>query len=583
MIKRVTSTQPRLKQPHLSHPQHHYRALAAILLVGAGLRFLNLGQKPLWLDEMLTVLFSLGRNSADIPRETWWPVTDLANLLSLNAAATCAQITQHVATDSNHPPLFFCALHQWLRWLPLDRLDLVWAVRSLPALIGIACIAAMYWLGRVTLSPRTGLAAALLMAVSPFAVYLSQEARHYTLPMLLITLSLAALVQMQQDLQRQHLRWPLWLAWVGLSLLGLYVHYFVALAIAAQGITLILWLLWHDWQEQQVSYAGWRWIGITFMGLALGYAPWLPTFWAHLNRPEASWLTIVDPTWGDRFMPLLQLVMGWILMVVALPVEHQPLPIILLSGVLMLLVFSVIVWRCWQPAIALRQSARRHPAITLLAGFTLCMVLEFLAIVYGLGKDLTLAPRYSFVYYPGCCLLLGALLTLPEPWKIQRRSLLWGIGLVGVISSLFVSYGLAFQKPYYPDRVAQTFYSNPDRSLAVLTVDQSFQDVALGLSFAVAIDRQAPRLPTSPTSIQLGFIHRPAGYRPVWRQLAELGGNVPRPANLWTVLTPNTNPRGLPLTLNLSTSAADPAPPCQQVEDQRYRTGHLYQLYECLP
>jgi hypothetical protein len=53
------------------------------------------------------------------------------------------------------------------------------------------------------------------MAVSPFGVYLSQEARHYTLPILLITLALLGLIQIQQALysQQQLPRPIVWLFW----------------------------------------------------------------------------------------------------------------------------------------------------------------------------------------------------------------------------------------------------------------------------------------------------------------------------------------------------------------------------------
>ena len=73
-------------------------------------------------------------------------------------------------------------------------------MRSLPALIGVIEIAAIYCLNRLVFSKSAALMAAALMAVSPFAVYLSQEARHYTLPMLLTTLALLGLIKIQQSL-----------------------------------------------------------------------------------------------------------------------------------------------------------------------------------------------------------------------------------------------------------------------------------------------------------------------------------------------------------------------------------------------
>jgi uncharacterized membrane protein len=88
-------------------------------------------------------------------------------------------------------------MHDWLRWKMALPLSWVWKLRALPALIGVVSIAAVYQLNRVAFSPAAGLTGAMVMAVSPFAVYLSQEARHYTLPMLLVILALLGLYQMQ--------------------------------------------------------------------------------------------------------------------------------------------------------------------------------------------------------------------------------------------------------------------------------------------------------------------------------------------------------------------------------------------------
>jgi uncharacterized membrane protein len=206
-------------EPPNSNPRiyiYHYIALALMLLLGLGLRFWNLDSKSLWLDEVLTALFTMGRTAQDVPLNRFFPLPALDTLFTYQPGLSCAEITRRVTTESVHPPVFFCLLYSWigglnrLGWLRPD--NWLWAMRALPALFGVAAIAAVYGLNRVAYSPRAGLLAAALMAVSPFAVYLSQEARHYTLPMLLITLALSALVQMQQDILRQkRLRLPIWL------------------------------------------------------------------------------------------------------------------------------------------------------------------------------------------------------------------------------------------------------------------------------------------------------------------------------------------------------------------------------------
>ena len=83
----------------------------------------------------------------------------------------------------------------------------------------------------------------MVMAVSPFAVYLSQEARHYTLPMLLVILALLGLYQVQTDLYQRQFRPGIWLGWVVVNSLGFYVHYFFLLAFVAQVATLYINIL----------------------------------------------------------------------------------------------------------------------------------------------------------------------------------------------------------------------------------------------------------------------------------------------------------------------------------------------------
>jgi uncharacterized membrane protein len=47
----------------------HYLVLVGAIALGTILRFWHLDLKPLWLDEVITALFSLGRNYNDVPLE----------------------------------------------------------------------------------------------------------------------------------------------------------------------------------------------------------------------------------------------------------------------------------------------------------------------------------------------------------------------------------------------------------------------------------------------------------------------------------------------------------------------------------
>ena len=411
-------------------------SLAAILILGTVLRFAQLEAKPVWLDEILTGLFSLGRSYQHIPLDAVLPLEEFADIFTLNSAASCGEIAQTVATESTHPPLFFCLTHQWLSGV---QGSWVWQIRSLCALFGVGAIAAMYGLNRIAFSRQAGLMGASVMAVSPFAVYLSQEARHYTLPMLLIILSLMGFIQIQKDLHhRGTIRPGVGISWAIVNTLGLYTHYFFLLAWVAELVTILALILGKYFHPGRLglpeptppasaketvtwlSLAGYSVLPLLF------YLPWLPTLHNHFSRPETDWFKPFEPSWVDSVTPIVQTLAGWVVMIVAFPVENQPLWIVIPSAILMLLWCGYfLIGIVPRIKAILKNKSTRLSGLSLLV-FTAVVLLEYFTIVYGLGKDITSAVRYHFIYYPGICALLGASLIIkrPNPLTKTRFSLL---------------------------------------------------------------------------------------------------------------------------------------------------------------
>ena len=561
-----------------------------ILLGGLLLRFWQLDSKPLWLDEVLTALFSLGQSQQDVPLNVFFPLTALDRIFSIQPGISCAQITQTVATESVHPPLFFCLLYGWMNWLQPD--NWVWGLRSLPALFGVGAIAALYWLNRVAFSPRAGLIGAALMAVSPFAVYLSQEARHYTLPMLLITLALVGLVKMQQDLVTDRLRAWVWLGWCGVNSIGIYTHYFCMIAFIAQVLALLGWMLW---QRSRLGWQSWWAIGLAIGGVWLSYLPWLPTLINHFSRPETDWLIPYKPDWQDRIAPLYQTLVNWMLMVIVLPVEDQPDRVVLGWGIVGLVFASWLGWQLYRGWRMRWQQVPFRSPMLLLSGFTLGVVLQFFAVVYLLDKDLTVVPRYNFVYYPGVCALLGACLTGRGEQRTRNRKQgmknSWaGDGLLppviivlvaSLLSSFLVVNGVVFQKSYHPDRVARTMAFEPDRSLVAVTAYESLQEVALGLSFALELQKLYSTT-TIDSQVRFGFLDRSDGYGAVWRAFPDLEQPLPLPLNLWVVASPGMRTKDYPERLRINDRDTPRRKALCRVDPDRFeRIGFPYQLFRC--
>jgi len=150
--------------------------LGLILLLGTALRFYDLGAESLWLDEVDIVLESQRMNGLS-------PLRSPTHLLERLALA-------------------------------LGRQDYV--LRFPFALIGILSIAAFYRLVRFALGGSEGLIGALLLAISPFHIWYSQEARYYAL---IVLFTLLAVYFLWLALEEN--RWWQWSGFVLTSVLGI--------------------------------------------------------------------------------------------------------------------------------------------------------------------------------------------------------------------------------------------------------------------------------------------------------------------------------------------------------------------------
>ena len=542
--------------------------LLLLLLGGTLIRLLTLGDKALWLDEVLTAIFSLGREIADIPQGQFFLISELPRHLSLNPEASCQEIAITLARESTHPPLFFCWLQQWLRLLaPLD-LSLADQLRSLPALLGVLLIGAMYWLNRLALSPQVGLLTAGLVTVSPFAVYLSQEARHYTLPLLLISLSLGSLMSwVRCRLGDRPLHLGTRPLWVICHSIGLYSHYFMAIAYLAQIATYItLHLGWthlgqtpSNPKPHRVSKAAIAdWMAGMLPGLL--FLPWLSQLSQHLQRSETDWFQPFEPSWTDHLAPIGQTLASWVVMWVTLPIEQQPWAIAIPSGLAMLGITAWLARMTWRGGQRLwcEQSSRLPLLLFLLV--TLWTLLGFAIIVYGFGKDITIAPRYHFLYYPSLCALVAAALSRHDSPKLPAMAL-----VVGLISSIVVISGLAFAKPYHPRQIAQQLVRSPSLPLEVVVGYENSQEIALGLSFALEL----------PPSTQMAFLTRQQGYEQTWQDLAQLPPSAPVSEwDLWIIAPGLREAEYPPQVLRHGLG-------CDRIPDEYYRLGIPYQRYHC--
>jgi 4-amino-4-deoxy-L-arabinose transferase-like glycosyltransferase len=124
---------------------------------------------------------------------------------------------QAMIVDAVHPPLYYLLLRPWLALAG----DGEFALRFPSALAGVLTVALSLQVGRDWLGERAGVWAAFLLALNPYHVWYSQEARMYAL---LGLLSLAVLAAFWRVLRRR--RRGDWAILGALSALAYVTHYF---------------------------------------------------------------------------------------------------------------------------------------------------------------------------------------------------------------------------------------------------------------------------------------------------------------------------------------------------------------------
>ncbi len=168
------------------------------------------------------------------------------------------------------PPLYFV-----FAWLAAKVGDpAVWI--RVPALVaGVATVPAVYALGVRTVGRTAALLGAALLALSPFAVFYSAEARAYSLATLLVVLSALALLAALD--RGGWMRWGLFAlaAWA-----ALFSHYTAIFALAAE-------VIWAAWARRDRV----RELALACGAAALALLPWLPSF---LDDRTAGFQTAIE-------------------------------------------------------------------------------------------------------------------------------------------------------------------------------------------------------------------------------------------------------------------------------------------------
>ena len=214
--------------------------LAILVLLGLALRFS--ARSPLWLDEAQSVAIAR---------------------LPLSGAGTT--LWDGLRQDGS-PPLYYLLLHGWIRLFGTSG----HAVRTLSALLNLACLPPLYLLARRVIGRRQAGVALLLFITSPFALYFATETRMYDL---LLLLSVLGGLAVERTLRAPG---PLPAAGVAVcsGLIAL-THYWSLYLLATLGLGLVLGAVRG---RTPLGRRGARWALGGVLAGGVVFAPWLGIF-----------------------------------------------------------------------------------------------------------------------------------------------------------------------------------------------------------------------------------------------------------------------------------------------------------------
>ncbi|HYP21819.1 MAG TPA: glycosyltransferase family 39 protein [Chloroflexia bacterium] len=236
-------------------------ALLSVVLLGFVLRAYGLTAYGIWFDE--------------------------AYHIRLVTLPTVGEMLRAVLANPPSDPLYVLLLRPWVALFGHED----FSVRTLSVVLSTATLPATYWLGKVAAGRAAGLVGALLLAVSPYAIELGQQASLYVLATLTTTLALAAGLRWRGTGSRGDA-----LLYIAFGIVAIYSHYVVAAILGLFGLLSLS------------RYAGPRpiarraWIA-AHLAIFAAWTPWLVAL-------AASWIATPVPRATLRNPATVEQVLG---------------------------------------------------------------------------------------------------------------------------------------------------------------------------------------------------------------------------------------------------------------------------------
>ncbi len=261
--------------------KHRYWLLV-IILIALALRLQNLTYHSLWFDEAVSV---------------HWARQSIPRILEVG----------FTLVEDRLPPLYYLLLNGWANLFGFSESS----VRGLSVVFGLLLTPVTAAIARQLFNRRVALMSAGLVALNPFLIWYSQEARMYAPTVFFGTFSIWAFLQFCQLMPRTPKPALFILLFIVTAAAGLYSHLYAGFLLPALGLWLIVSFP-RRWQLWLIFAAG----GLL---ITLAYAPILLAIWRFsaeatpgdpLNglAGRAWWLLQAFTIWKAPLTPALNII-----------------------------------------------------------------------------------------------------------------------------------------------------------------------------------------------------------------------------------------------------------------------------------
>ena len=208
--------------------------LLAICTVGFLLRVFYISQESIWFDEVAS--FVAARQ----------PVL--------------AKVIETTYLTERTPPLYLLLLHFWVKIFGFSE----FSMRFPSALCGFLTIPVMYVFSKSLFDNKVAILSSLFLAISPFHIWYSQEARCFTMTVFLNLLSIVFFLKILRMGNRSS--WLHRLVYVSMTCLALYTNYLALFTIIAENIVVS-----YQWLKKKTILH--RWLNLQLLIVLLSVIP----------------------------------------------------------------------------------------------------------------------------------------------------------------------------------------------------------------------------------------------------------------------------------------------------------------------